>query len=262
MLAARSRLGWNAVVGFIDHRWPGPRTSVVARTQVIDELIAANVHSARQVVILGAGFDSRAWRLACLRDVDVFEVDHPDTQRKKRAVIEQRGLVRPKVHMISTDFHLGRLSTAMAGAGFEPATPTLFLWEGTTNYLSNAAVDATLRWCAQAAPGSLLIFTYIDADVLSHPDRYVGTRSLFASLQRAGERMTFGLSPDTLADYLSVRGLELLDDVGAATFREHYYGASARRMQGHEFYRIAHARVAGDRQVELGDATASMNMSM
>jgi hypothetical protein len=89
-----------------------------------------------------------------------------------------------------------------------------------------------------------LIFTYINEDVLDDPRRYLGTNRVFSSLRRADEPMTFGLAPDAVTDYLAERGLELLSDIGAASFRQQSYGPASAAMHGHEFYRIAHARIA------------------
>ena len=232
--------GWASRL--IDRRWPGVRAAVVARTRLIDDTIGEVVGDCDQVVVLGAGFDTRAWRLAGLAGVRVFEVDHPDTQRRKRDVLGRRGAERPDMVFIPTDFHLGRLSTAMDAAGYDAGRPTLLLWEGTTNYLDAAAVDTTLRWCARAAAGSHLIFTYIDRAVLADPGRYEGAARTLATVRRAGERMTFGLAPEGLAGYLDERGLRLVSDTGAAGFRARYYGEAAQAMRGHEFYRVAHAR--------------------
>src|SRR5207253_7458590 len=74
----------------IDSRWPGVRSSVVARTRLIDDALAAALDNGiEQLVILGAGFDSRAYRMSRLRALDVFEVDHPDTQAAKQGVLKR-----------------------------------------------------------------------------------------------------------------------------------------------------------------------------
>jgi methyltransferase (TIGR00027 family) len=147
------------------------------------------------------------------------------------------------VRFVPTDFNLVRLDGAMSEAGFDPTLPTLFVWEGTTNYLSAEAVDATLRWCARAAAGSQLIFTYIDEDVLRDPSRYVGAERVLSTVRRAREPMTFGLAPETLAEYLGERGLILITDAGAESLRQRCYGAASATMRGHTFYRLAHARI-------------------
>jgi methyltransferase (TIGR00027 family) len=241
---ARWRVWRHAVISIIDQRWSGVRPTVIARTRLIDELVAEVAPAAPQVVILGAGFDTRAWRLDALGATTVFEVDHPDTQRRKHELLRRHDTAgAADVRFIPTDFNLGRLATAMADAGFDRSLPTMFLWEGTTNYLSAEAVDSTMRWCAQAAAGSHLIFTYINEDVLADPGRYVGADRVFSTLRRVDEPMTFGLAPDAMGAYLADRGLSLVSDAGAASFRRRAYGAASDTIEGHEFYRVAHARI-------------------
>jgi methyltransferase (TIGR00027 family) len=223
------------------------RSSVVARTRLIDDAIAAALaEHTEPLVILGAGCDSRAYRLPGLRGIPVFEVDHPDTLTTRRRALERALPVAPEhVRFVACDFTRSDLGAVMAAAGYRESARTFLLWEGVTNYLTEAAVDATLRWCSRAAPGSLLLFTYVHRDILTRPDAFVGTRQLFASLERAGERFTFGIEPGELPAFLAERGLSLESDVGAAEYRDRCYGAAARGMRGHEFYRVALARVGG-----------------
>jgi len=230
----------------IDRRWPGPRSAVVARTRLIDDAIEGGLGgSVDQVLILGAGFDTRAHRLAALRRPRVFEVDHPDTQAaKRRALARALPALPPNVRFVAHDFRRDDLGATLAAAGYREPAPTLFLWEGVTNYLDEAAVDATLRRCARASPGSPLIFTYVHRDILSKPESFFGSERLFASLERFGERFTFGLEPAEVPAFLAKRGLVLESDVGAAEYRLRYFGDAARAMRGHEFYRVAQARVA------------------
>ena len=233
------------VSSYIDRRWPGVRSSVVARTRLIDEVIAAALErDIEQMVILGAGFDSRAYRMSRLRNVGVFEVDHPATQAAKQEVLMRLFSALPRhVRFVAVDFTRDDLATSMRAAGYRESARTFLLWEGVTNYLTDHAVDSTLRWCARAAAGSLLLFTYVHRDILTRPSAFVGTKSLFAALDKAGERFTFGLDPSDVPAYLAERGLVLEQDVGAAEYRDRYYGAEARGMRGHEFYRVALARV-------------------
>jgi len=230
---------------YIDRRWPGVRSSVVARTRLIDDAITASMgEHTEQLVILGAGFDSRAYRLPGLRGITVFEVDHPDTQATKRRVLERALPAPPKhVRFVPCDFQRRDLESAMAAAGYGESARTFILWEGVTNYLTEPAVDATLRWCSRASPGSSLLFTYVHRDILTRPDRFIGTKRLFAALEKAGERFTWGIEPEKLAGFLAERGLFLESDVGAAEYRERYFRDAARRMRGHEFYRVALARI-------------------
>ncbi len=232
---------------FIDRRWPGVRTSVVARTRLIDDAIAAALSEhPEQLVILGAGFDSRAYRLPGLRGITVFEVDHPDTQAaKQRILVRVLPALPTQVRFVACDFQQRSLEDAMAAAGYSEAVRSLILWEGVTNYLTETAVDATLRWCSRASPGSLLLFTYVHRDVLTNPGKFAGTERLFASLATAGEELTWGIEPKQLPGFLAERGIALESDLGAADYRERYFGDAARKMRGHEFYRVALARITG-----------------
>jgi methyltransferase (TIGR00027 family) len=225
----------------IDGRWPGVRTAVVARTRLIDDAVAEAMGAGGgQAVLLGAGFDTRAWRLPGLAGVPVFEVDHPATQAAKRRALPA---VPPLVRLVPCDFAADDLGLLLAVAGLRPELPALVLWEGVTNYLDEPAVDRTLRWCAGCAPGSVVIMTYVDRAVLTDPGRYAGAARLRATLERVGERFTFGLDPGETPSYLADRGLALVDDVGAPEFRRRAYGARAEAMVGHEFYRVARAVV-------------------
>jgi methyltransferase (TIGR00027 family) len=214
---------------FIDRRWPGTRPTLVARTRLIDEAIVAGLDgSTEQMVVLGAGFDSRAYRLPGLAELAVFEVDHPDTQVAKLAALS-RALAEPPKHVrfVASDFSEGDLAAAMAAAGYSESLRSLMLWEGVTGYLTAAAVDTTLGWCSRASAGSRLVFTYLHSDVLTRPEAFVG------------------IDPEELPAFLAARGFELESDLGAADYRRRVFGDAARRMQGHEFYRVAQARVVG-----------------
>jgi methyltransferase (TIGR00027 family) len=232
---------------FVDERWPGVRTSAVARTRYIDDRVRAAVAAGlQQIVILGAGFDARAYRLPECATRTVFEVDHPATQARKRRLV-QHALPGTNAHVryVPTDFDRDTIETDLASAGFDPRRSTLFIWEGVTNYLTEDAVDQTLRRCARAVPRSGIVFTYVDQAVIDDPDSFYGTEKLRTSLEAAGERWTFGLDPEDTPDYLSTRGYDLEEDIGAADYRRRYYGPAADAMRGYEFYRIACARVSG-----------------
>jgi methyltransferase (TIGR00027 family) len=230
---------------YIDRRWPGARTSAVARTRFIDDATEAALRSGiEQVVILGAGFDARAYRIPAMAQVPVFEVDHPSTSAAKQTIVHAALASVPRhVRFVPVDFDAGSLQSAMSAVGYQPRRRTLFIWEGVTNYLTEEAVDGTLRWCASATAGSTVLFTYVHQQVLDAPQVFHGTEKLFATLGAAGERWTFGLDPSCLSSFLAQRGLVLDGDAGAADYRALYFGSAAKRMQGYEFYRIAVARV-------------------
>jgi methyltransferase (TIGR00027 family) len=229
------------VRGYIDRRWPGARTSAVARTRFIDERSEAAITSGiEQIVLLGAGFDSRPYRLHGWDRITVFEVDHPDTQARKRRLL---GTVPSRVRFVPVDFDREQVEAALHAAGYDRDRATLFIWEGVTNYLTEGAVDGTLRWCARAAPSSRIVFTYVHRAVLDDPASFFGTARLFATLDGSGERWTFGMDPAGLPSFLEARGFHLDEDVGAEEYRRRCYGTPSTAMRGYEFYRIACAHI-------------------
>lgn len=135
----------HGIARLIDRRYPGgPRTSAIARTRLIDDLLAEA--APEQVLLLGAGYDSRAHRIPGIPTT--YEVDHPATQRAKRRRIADR----PHVHYLAVDLNERGLAEALATL---PGKRTAVIWEGVTNYLTEAAVDATLRDLARVTvPGS------------------------------------------------------------------------------------------------------------
>lgn len=242
---SRFPLAGAIIRAYIDRRWPGARTSAVARTRFIDDAAEAALNERiEQVMILGAGFDARAYRIAPMRRISVFEVDHPSTSARKRAVVEAAlGSLPSLVRFIAVDFNSELWQSAITSSGYDLHRRTLFLWEGVTNYLTEGAVDGTLRWCAGATAGSKVLFTYVHSRVLDEPAAFDGTERLFATLAAANERWTFGLDPSSLSSFLAQRGLVLEADVGASDYRARYFGRRADHMRGYEFYRIAVARV-------------------
>jgi methyltransferase (TIGR00027 family) len=196
-----------------------------------------------QFVILGAGFDARTYRLSFPQLTRIFEVDQPGTLRAKARIMRRRlGALPPSVAFVELDLNREELGPLLQQAGFRHRQPALFLWEGVTNYLTEETVDATLRWVGSAAPPSELIFTFVDKAVLGDAAQFNGKERLRRTLAGVGEHWTFGLDPSDLRHYLSLRGLDLIDDLGAAEYRTRYLGTPG---AGYEFYHVARARVTG-----------------
>lgn len=117
---------------FLDVGWPRTRSSAVVRTRLIDDLVGKSVRDGvRQILLLGAGFDSRPYRLPELQGIPVFEVDHPATQAVKRQRLEARlGRFPVNVHFVPVDFEEGNLESTLLDAGFARDAVTTAIWEG------------------------------------------------------------------------------------------------------------------------------------
>jgi methyltransferase (TIGR00027 family) len=245
--AAWNRLLRRAAVGLYDAvAGPGPRPSAVARTRFIDEQVEAAVVPGGQCVLLGAGFDARAHRLPGLAGGRVFEVDHPATQAVKRAVLERHGVAGGHVRYAPVDFELDDLAQALCDAGFDRGSPAVFVWEGVTNYLTDAAVDATLAVVRElAGPGSRLVLTYVDRRALAEPSPFPEARRWVRGVARAGEPWTFGLLPDEAAGFFAGRGFRICADVSSYDAGRAWFAGQGRRENGSRLYRIAVAEVVG-----------------
>ncbi len=138
------------------------------RTRAIDDVVVSEAfNGTEQLVLLGAGFDARAWRLDQLSETTVFEIDFPSTQRGKREGIGDREPLAKSVEWAPIDFSKGEdVADVLARAGHDRAKRTTFVWEGVTMYLESDAIDATLASVARAsAPGSVIAVTYHSADI-------------------------------------------------------------------------------------------------
>jgi methyltransferase (TIGR00027 family) len=226
---------------YADRRLPGARTSAIARTKLIDDAIRGALRdNVTQVVILGAGFDCRGYRLPELKDARVFEVDHPSTLMEKQSRLRHSGVAVPRtIHFVKIDFNRETLPDLLAAAGFEPCRPAVFLWEGVTNYLTAESVDAVLRFVVSCVPGTRLIFTYVDAGMLDGSVHFEGAARILSDVEKLGEPWTFGLHPQTAASFLGERGFSLDFDLSANEYRRQCFGADAGGMKGYEFYHVA-----------------------
>jgi methyltransferase (TIGR00027 family) len=224
---------------------PGARSSGIARTRWIDDaLVAALAKGIRQVVILGAGFDCRAFRIPELRSAKIFEVDHPQTFATKREQLAQLLDREPaNLTFVQIDFNRQSLEEVLRRPGFDPSQPSIFLWEGVTNYLTTEAVTAVLRFVASCAAGTELIFTYVHRLALDHPATFPDAEKLLRSLEQIGEPWTFGLLPDEVSAFLATTGLRLRQDVGSSDYRAQFIGQRGCHMKGYVFYRVAVADV-------------------
>ncbi len=231
---------------YIDYRWPGARTSGIARTRLIDDMLTRRLTDGiEQVAIMGAGFDSRAYRTPGIDRTRVFEIDHADTLAAKRQRLqEMMGALPAHVVFVEIDFNRQSLGEVLKATGFDRNLRTFFIWEGVTNYLTEQAVDATLRFVSSNAPGTQIVFTYVHREVLDNPSKFEGTQTLARTLQELGEPWTFGLDPAELPGYLRARGLQLIEDLGSVDYRARYMGSGTRNKKGYEFYRAALAEVS------------------
>ncbi|MFV8755302.1 SAM-dependent methyltransferase [Nannocystaceae bacterium ST9] len=232
-----------AVEALTDRLWPGARSSGVARTRLIDDWLSeAHERGIEQFVLLGAGFDSRSTRLEALRGAKLFELDRGATQQVKRARMAARDPLA-SVRYLPVDFGRHDFVTIMRTSDFDRRSPSVFVWEGVSQYLQPSAVERTLRSIAKlSARGSELIFTYVHRAALAG-DEFEGAATIRAAIAKTEEPWLSGLVPEDVPGLLRERGFELIEDLGADDYRARYRQPPQGGWGGYAFYHVARARL-------------------
>jgi methyltransferase (TIGR00027 family) len=170
---------------------PPLRHQQTARTSFYDAALRRHLPAMAQLVVLGAGFDTRAYRLPPQHPVRCFEIDQPPTQAFKLRMLRNAGLADDRATYVAADFQADDWFEQLVAAGFDPARPAFFLWEAVTMYLDRASVETTLRRIGGTAPGSVVAFDYFSAEVIRSRSPFM--RYARAATRFAGEPLTFGI---------------------------------------------------------------------
>jgi methyltransferase (TIGR00027 family) len=215
----------------------------IVREQYVHDLIVAEARAGLgQIVILGAGFDTRAYRIPEIAGLPLFEVDHPVTQAEKQAALRKVAPSLPGGHrFVGVDFETDDLGEQLRAASYREDLRTLFVWQGVSMYLTAAGIDRTLAFVAQhSAKGSAVVFDYFDAVEMEKGG--AATIRFFTSAM--GEKVTFGIAETEIVAFLEARGFTAVRNADAAEMAWPYLtGANARRPMP-KGVNIVSARVA------------------
>lgn len=220
--------------GYAEWTGAGVLGFLVARCRYMDDILQASLADGlQQLVILGAGYDSRAYRFERDRQkVRVFEVDHPATQQvKMKKVKAVLGDLPKHVSYVGVDFNLETLEERLPESGYDERQRTLFIWEGVVMYLTEQAVDSTLKFIHQhSGTGSQVVFDYIYTALLDGSVRH-GEVSRMRRVRRfSGEGLSFSITEGKAVEYLENRGFVHIKDISAAQLHERYFsGVNAKR---------------------------------
>jgi len=185
------------------------RTLAVMRSRFVeDELAAAIERGVGQYVILGAGLDTSPYRApAKSRDLDIYEVDHPATQRWKLESLQIAGIDIPSnVRHVPLNFETDSLAERLTAAGFDPSRATFFSWLGVTYYLGDDAFRDTLRFIASGVPGTQVIFDFGLSDSELSAEELDAFRTFSQYLEKNNEPWLSRFSPRDLQKVLAEIG--------------------------------------------------------
>jgi methyltransferase (TIGR00027 family) len=223
---------------------------VVARTKYVDDVFQrALAERFVQVLIFGAGFDTRALRFKDeARSLRIFELDVAATQNAKICQYRKRNLAIPgNLTFLPIDFDKDPLRSKLDGAGFRKGLRSLFVLEGLLMYLQPESVDATFRTIQEyAGEHSWVVFDYVYASVLRNEGLYYGEAEVVASVTRAGEAWHFGIERAEVERFLSTYGMRVIDEKDAAELEKTYFREASGKIIGR--VNGAHSLVTAEQQ--------------
>lgn len=220
---------------------PGSWSLITCRKRYIDEKLDEALPNIDAVVVLGAGMDTRAYRLAHRSDIPVFEVDLPvNIARKTTAVQRAIGGVPASVHLVPLDFERDDLIDTLTDYGYQTDARTFFIWEGVTQYLTEDAVRATLRALLPAPAGSRLVFTYVRKDFIDGLNMY-GAAILYKRFRQRQQVWRFGLDPDTAPGFAAEYGWRLVEQAGPEYYLRNYIEPAGRDLTASQLEWSAYA---------------------
>jgi methyltransferase (TIGR00027 family) len=227
---------------------PGAYEFMIARTRFFDELAKHGLDERLpQLVVLGAGYDSRAYRFRNLAGAThIFELDALPTQQRKREVLQRAGVpFPPHLQFVPIDFEADDIEQVLMGAGFDREARALFLWEGVSYYLSLEAVNRMLAAvCSAAAPGTSIAFDYASVSAEALDEEGIQKLCGIMKSDHAAEPTKFGIPAGKLEPFLAKRGYEVVEKLGQREMETRYLTLADGTIAGKvpALFSLVHAR--------------------
>ncbi len=237
---------WNFLMNMREKSTPGVVGGILCRTRYIDDLlINAIKEGVGTVVNLGAGMDTRAFRIPGIENIQYFELDSPELLKVKSSNINKKiGELPSNVSFVPIDFNSQDIGEELKKAGYTLSSKTLFIWEGVTQYISKEAVDNTIKYVAQASTGSKIVFTYVLESFINGSHIPDGLNLLYKTMLKMRNPFWFcGFAPAEMSEYLSKYSLSLIEDVGHEEYLERYIKPKGRDLTVMEIERTVLAEV-------------------
>lgn len=233
---------------YYESLFPGIRNSIIARIRYFDDLIRKSIDEGlEQLVILGAGYDTRAYRIEGLQKgkIKVFEIDHPGTQNFKIQKIRQLfGSIPQNVVHVPIDFEIEALAQKLFESGYDPSKKTLFVMEGLIMYIPPNAVDETLSFMVEnSRAGSALIFDYYPQSVVDGTCKLEAGRNIRNYVIKLGEPFQFGIAEGTVESFLRDRGFSKIQNVTSEDYKKAYFHGKNKDREVFSLLYFVHALI-------------------
>jgi len=205
---------------------PGARNSIVARVRFFDDIVKSSISDGlEQLVILGAGYDTRAYRIEGLNKIRVFEVDHPATQSIKiEKIIEIFGSFPDNVTYVPVNLEVDKWGQRLLESRYDKSLKTLFIMEGLLMYLSPEIVDEILYFIVNnSGKDSAIIFDYIPLSVVDGTCELEAGKNWQKGVTDVGEPFLFGIGDGTIESFLVQRGFSKIRNVTSEDYKKLYF---------------------------------------
>ena len=214
------------IIWYIDRIYPGGYGFVIVRTRYFDDYLKFCLKAGiNQLIILGSGFDARAYRFQELKNkIDVFEVDQRGTMDRKIKLVKKIfGDLPDHVNYVTINFEKDSLADRLITSGYDPKRKSLFIWEAVSGYLTRKAVDETLEFVAMNSGfGSSIIFDYPDISFINYPNQSYEAAKLHSYHSKIGEPPKFGVDKNEIVQFLSKRGYFNIKSMNAKSLKKRY----------------------------------------
>ncbi len=233
----------------LDAEVKGTHEYMFARTEYFDMLFKdALEENVSQIVLLGAGYDTRALRFKeSIKDTRIFEMDAPTTQKEKLRLLRKAKISIPRqLFFVPINFNKESLNDVLPKAGYDRSKKSIFLWEGVTYYLTGEAVKETLASIRNnSGPESSVAFDYFYKSAIERKTDFYGSKEICEAVSRNQEPFQFGIEDGQIKSFLSEQGFEVISHYRPEEFEQEFLynkkGEFFGRMYG--FVCNVHARV-------------------
>jgi methyltransferase (TIGR00027 family) len=224
--AANNPKKYRAFLAQSERLVPGARNSVVARVRFFDDIVKASIDDGlEQLVILGAGYDTRAYRIEGIDKIKVFEIDHSATQKVKIEKIKEIFNSLPDhVTYIPLDLEVDKLSQRILESKYDSSKKTLFIMEGLLMYISPEVVDEILFFTVRnSGNGRAILFDYIPLSVVEGTSELEAGQNWQKGVTDAGEPFKFGIKDGSTESFLAQRGFTKIKNMTSEDYKKAYF---------------------------------------
>ena len=221
---------------------PGIIGGQICRTKFIDDKTLEVLKDVEQILILGAGLDTRAFRLKGIEDKIIYEIDLPGVQKnKKKKLVKYLGALPTNVQYIPIDFNSEKTENVLKNTSFDFNRPTLVILEAVIQYITEEAVREVFGFIAKLNKNSYLLFTYILSDVIE--GKTEEAKRLLKWSEKKKFPFIFGINPAELPSFLQAYNLEIIEDVGTEFYQKNYLDPIRREIKIFDWERTNFSRV-------------------